>query len=235
MFIGHFAVGIAAKRAAPRASLGTYLLAAQFLDLLWPLFVLLGIESVRIAPGITVVTPLDFTSYPYSHSLLASGVWAALFGFLHWRVRGNPRESVLLGLVVLSHWVLDFVSHRPDMPLDLSSSTRVGLNLWSSLVLTLVVELGMFTIACVLYLGATKARDRTGNLACWGLIAFLLVVYLAAQFGPPPPSVPAMVWTTQSMWLLVAWGYWVDRHRESEPGLQASSGKPSPGSAPARS
>jgi hypothetical protein len=215
MFIGHFAVGIAAKRAGPRASLGTYILAAQFLDLLWPTFVLLGIESVRIAPGITVVTPLDFTSYPYSHGLLASFFWAALFGSVYWLARRNRRESLVLGLVVLSHWILDFVSHRPDMPLDLSSDTRVGLGLWSSLVLTLLVELSMFAGACVLYLDATRARDRTGRWACWALLAFLLVTYLAAQFGPPPPNVEAMVWTTQSMWLLVAWGYWIDRHRES--------------------
>ncbi len=213
MFIGHFAVGFASKRVAPRASLGTLILAAQFLDLLWPTFVLLGIESVRITPGITVVTPLDFTSYPYSHSLLAAGGWSVLFGFVYWLVRRNRRESVVLGFVVLSHWILDFVSHRPDMPLDLSSQTRVGLELWSSLVLTLLVELSMFAGACALYLGATRARDRVGRYACWGLLAFLLVTYLAAQFGPPPPNVDAMLWTTQSMWLLVAWGYWVDRHR----------------------
>ncbi len=213
MFIGHFAVGLASKRVAQRASLGTLFLAAQFLDLLWPTFVLLGIETVRIAPGITVVTPFDFTSYPYSHSLVAALGWSVLFALVYWGVRRNARESVVLALCVLSHWVLDFVTHRPDLPLTLGGSARVGLEMWSSLALTLSVELGMFALACFVYLRATRERDRTGRFACWGLMVFLLVAYLGAIFGPPPPGVEALGLGGQSVWLLVAWGYWVDRHR----------------------
>lgn len=215
MFIGHFAVGLAAKRVAPRASLGTLFLAAQFLDLLWPTFVLLGIETVKIAPGITAVTPLDFTSYPYSHSLVATLGWSLVFAWVYWSLRRNLRESVVLGFAVASHWVLDFVTHRPDMPLALGNGPRVGLELWASRPWTLAVELPMFAAGCALYLGGTRARDRTGTFACWGLIVFLLVAYFAALFGPVPPSVEALGWGGQSVWLLVLWGYWVDRHRET--------------------
>jgi len=213
VFIGHFAVGLASKRVAPRASLGTYFLAAQFLDLLWPTFLLLGLETVRIVPGITVVTPLDFTSYPYSHSLAAALGWSVLFALVYFGLRRNLRESVVLAICVLSHWVLDFVTHRPDLPLTLGGSVRVGLELWASRGWTLAVELSMFLAASTLYLRGTQARDRTGSLACWALLGFLLVAYFGAIFGPPPPSVPALGWGGQSVWLLVVWGYWVDRHR----------------------
>ena len=213
MFIGHFAVGLAAKRAAPRASLGTYFLAAQFLDLLWPTFLLLGIESVRIAPGITAVTPLDFTSYPYSHGLVSVLGWSVLFALAYLALRRDGRTALVLGLCVASHWVLDWITHRPDLPLGFGASRRVGLELWASRPATLAVELVMFAAGCVLYAGATHARDRTGKLAFAGLVAFLLVAYFAALFGPPPPSAESLGWGGQSVWLLVAWGWWVDRHR----------------------
>src|SRR5215467_12383703 len=127
MFIGHFGLGFGAKRAAPAVSLGTLFIACQFADLLWPILVLLGYEQVEIQPGATVMTPLDFISYPYSHSLLALCIWGALFGAAYLFVRrGRAAAAVTLALVV-SHWVLDYVTHRPDMPLTLSGSTRVGL------------------------------------------------------------------------------------------------------------
>src|SRR5512139_3691369 len=138
MFLGHFAVGFAAKRLAPRASLGTLFLAAQFIDLLWPLLVLLGIERVRIAPGITTVTPLDFEHYPWSHSLFAVSVWGVLFATVYLFIRRDRRASLVLGLAVLSHWLLDFLVHRPDLPL-LPGGERFGLGLWNSLAGTLVV------------------------------------------------------------------------------------------------
>jgi hypothetical protein len=95
MFIGHFGVAFAAKKVAPQTSLGTLILAAQFLDFLWPLFLLLGIEQVRIAPGITRVSPLDFTDYPISHSLLMATVWAVVFsGVYYAQRRSTPRSPV---------------------------------------------------------------------------------------------------------------------------------------------
>jgi hypothetical protein len=220
MFIGHFAVGFAGKRAAPAVSLGTLFLAAQLLDLLWPTFLLLGIESVRIAPGITAMTPLDFISYPYSHSLLAAVGWSVLLGLVYWllrrRRRGHVlRDGALLGGVVASHWVLDYVTHCPDLQLAPGIATRVGLGLWYSRPASLTVELLLFLVGVAVYARATTARDRVGRYALWGLVAFLLGTYLAAAFGPPPPDVTVLAWSGQSLWLLVAWGYWVDRHRAS--------------------
>jgi len=213
VFLGHFALAFAAKRAAPAASLGTLVLAAQFLDVLWPVFVLAGIERFEIAPGITAVTPLDFVSYPYSHSLLTSAVWAGLFGGIYLALRRNTGAALVLAALVLSHWLLDAASHRPDMPLAPGGGTRVGLGLWDSLPATLAVE-GLLFAACLWsYLRVTRAKDRVGSVNLWTLVAVLLLAYFGAVFGPPPPSVDAVAYTGLLAWLFVAWGYWIDRHR----------------------
>lgn len=213
MFVGHFALGLAGKRVAPALSLGTLFMAAQFLDLLWPTFLLLGLEEVQVAPGITAVTPLDFVSYPYSHSLAAAAGWAALFGGVAWLWRRRVDASLLLVGLVLSHWLLDFASHRPDLPLDLGGPTRVGLGLWYSLPATLAVELLLFAAGAVIYGRATVAEDRIGRYGLWGLVVFLLAAYLGALLGPPPPNAAMLGWGGQSVWLLVLWGFWLDRHR----------------------
>jgi hypothetical protein len=212
MFIAHFGVGFSCKAAAPRTSLGSFFLAAQFIDLLWPSFLLLGLERVRIQPGNTLVTPLDFSYYPFSHSLAAVVVWAILFGLVYQLVQRYRRGALLLGLAVVSHWVLDFVVHRPDLPLAFGR-LKVGLGLWSSLGGTLAVEFAIFAIGVFLYLRVTRAADKMGSYALWALIAFLAAAYLANVFGSPPPGVAAIAWVGQTQWLIVLWGYWVDRHR----------------------
>jgi hypothetical protein len=215
MFIGHFGLGFGAKRVAPAPSLGTLFIASQLADLLWPTLVLLGVETVRVQPGATVMTPLDFVSYPYSHSLLALAIWGALFAGAY-RVlrRGSSALAALtLGALVVSHWVLDVIVHRPDLPLTFTGDARFGLGLWNSLPGTLTVELAIFLAGVVIYARCTAARDRVGSYALWGLVGFLLVVYFANVFGPPPPSAPVVAWSAEAMWLLVVWGYWVDRHR----------------------
>ncbi len=215
MFIGHFGLGFGAKRFAPAVSLGTLFLAAQFADLLWPALLLMGVEQVRIDPGITVVTPLDFVHYPYSHSLIAMVGWGAVFGIVYKLARrSRPAAAVLLAALVVSHWVLDLVMHRPDLPLTAGGAERYGLGLWNSLPGTLAVEVPLFLAGAFLYVRSTAPRDRTGKIALAGLVLFLLAVYFVNFFGEPPPSSTAVAWVTQSMWLLVAWGYWVDRHRE---------------------
>lgn len=213
MFIGHFGVGFGAKAAAPRVSLGTLLLAAQFLDLLWPIFVLLGIESVRIDPGNTAFTPLDFVSYPLTHSLLAAVGWGVLLGCAYALHRRWLRGAVVVAAAVVSHWVLDWVSHRPDLPL-IPGGTKVGLGLWNSVAATVAVESLIFVAGIALYLRATRARDNVGLWALWSLVATLVIAYVRNMVGPPPPSANAVGWVTLSMWLFVPWGYWIDRHRE---------------------
>lgn len=213
MFIGHFAVGLAAKRLAPDVSLGTLFLAAQLADLVWPTLVLAGIESLSIRPGITAVTPLDFTRYPYSHSLVGMALWGLGLGIVYFTIKRRALAALVLFMVVLTHWLLDFVSHRPDLPLTLTGAERFGLGLWHSRIATLAVE-GLFFAACVwIYVRATRPVDAAGRWWLVALVAFLVVVYLANIFGPPPPSVAAVAWTAQAIWLLVAWGYRIDRHR----------------------
>ena len=213
MFIGHYAVGFASKRAAPRTSLGWLMAAPLFLDILWPLFVLAGIEHVRIAPGDTAFTPLAFDWYPWSHSLLMTLVWAALFAFLYWQRTHYGRGAAVLALGVLSHWVLDAISHRPDLPLAPGSGVRVGLGLWNAPTATMIVEIGMFVAAVWLYARTTHARDGVGR---WGFVAFvlfLLAAYGADRFSPPPPSVDAIAYAAIALYVTPVWAGWFDRHR----------------------
>lgn len=216
MFLGHFAVAFAAKRAAPELSLGTLFAAAQLADLVWPTLVLLGVERFEVRPGITAVTPFEFLHYPYSHSLVALAGWGLALAIAWLAVRrGTPKAALLIVAVVLSHWLLDVIAHRPDMPLTLGGDTRLGMGLWNSLPGTLAVESALFAVCTALYAVTTRALDRIGRWALWGLLAFLVLVYLASVFGPPPPSTAAVAWSAQAIWLLVAWGYWVDRHRSA--------------------
>jgi hypothetical protein len=214
MFLGHFGVGFVGKRAAPAVSLGTLFTAGQLADLLWPTLVLLGIERFEIRPGITAVTPLDFVSYPYSHSLVALSAWGVLFGTLYALInRSRVATAITLALVVVSHWMLDVLVHRPDMPVTVSGTMRLGFGLWNSVPGTLITELSMFTAGVVLYARKTTARDRIGSVAFGSLVGFLLVVFFLNVSGPPPPSVGAVAWSAEAMWLLGIWAYWVDRHR----------------------
>ena len=214
MFIGHFGLAFVAKRTAPAASLGTLFAASQFADLLWPTLVLLGYERVEVLPGATRVTPLDFVSYPYSHSLLALGAWAAAGGLVYYAIRrARISAAITVALLIVSHWLLDYATHRADMPLTPGGADRIGLGLWNSVPGTLAVELTMLAFGVALYLRATTPRDRIGSVGLWSLVIFLVAVYLASVFGPPPPSAAAVAWSAQAMWLLVVWGYWVDQHR----------------------
>ena len=201
---------MAAKKIDGEVSLATAFLAAQLPDVVWPVFVLAGAESVAIAPGDTAVTPLRFESYPYSHSLLAVGLWAAALAALHFAKRRRLRAAALLAGLVLSHWVLDALSHRADMPLTPWGAARVGLGLWQSLPATLVVEGLLFACGVALYRQATRGRPGAARFA--GLGAFLVVVYLANVFGPPPPSVSAIgIAGLLGALLIVAWAAWVER------------------------
>lgn len=212
MFIGHFAVGFAAKRVAPRASLGTLLLATSFVDLVWPVLLVVGLEHVRIDPGNTPFTPLDFYDYPITHSIPGGLLWATLLGGIwYWRHRVG-RTALVIGALVMSHWVLDAISHRPDMPV-LPSGPYVGLGLWNSVVATMVVETAMFVAGVVIYVRMTRPRDRVGRWSLVGMIGFLSVIYGLNAFSPPPPSERVLSYGALLAWLLVPWPYWIDRHR----------------------
>ena len=214
MFIGHFAMGFGAKRFAPQVSLGILFLACQLADLIWPNLVLLGIEHLSIEPGATVMTPLDFSSYPYSHSLVALLVWASIFALLYMALsRSGHKAAVVVAALVFSHWVLDVLSHRPDMPITLGEASKIGVGLWNYPLIAIPVELLLFATGVWIYSRCTKPRNRKGSIGLWALVLFLLIIYLANVLGPPPPSTAAVAWSAQAMWLIVAWGFWVDRHR----------------------
>jgi membrane-bound metal-dependent hydrolase YbcI (DUF457 family) len=215
MFIGHFALGFAAKRIEPRLSLATTFAAVQLLDLVWPVLVLAGVERVAADPGNTQFTGLAFQSYPFSHSLLMAIVWAAAFAGLLLLRRRPLRAAALVAVLVVSHWVLDWLTHRPDLQLVPWSPARYGLGLWNSRAGTLLVELSLFALGLVNYVGVTVSRDRRGTFGFVGLVAFLLLVYLGALLAPPAPGTPgaAIAGPALAMWLLVWWGGWVDRHR----------------------
>jgi hypothetical protein len=214
MFVGHFGLGFGGKWQAKKVSLGTLFLASQFIDLLWPSLLLVGLESVRIAPGITRLTPLDFVHYPISHSLLSVLGWALLFAGAYFLLRRSARGTVVCGLLVLSHWVLDLLTHRPDLQLAPMSDFRVGMGLWNSPSVAVAVELLLFGVGVFLYARSTRASDRSGIIGFWALVLFLLVVYFGNVFGSPPPSEQAIAWVAQAQWILIVWAYWLDRHRE---------------------
>lgn len=213
MFIGHYAVALASKRAAPRTSLGATFAACQLPDLLWPIFLLLGWERVEVTPAGNPFLNLTFTDYPWSHSLLADLVWAAVAGGIYLAISRNRRGAVVVGLVVLSHWVLDWVTHRPDPPLY-PGGALVGLGLWRSVVGTVVVEGGLFVVGLRLYFSSTRARDAVGRYSLGALLALVVILYVSTLMGPPPPSSQAIGWFGLVGWLIPLWAYWGDRHRE---------------------
>ena len=215
MFIGHFALGFAAKRLTPRVPLAMLFAAAQLADLLWPFLIAAGVEQVRIDPGNTAFTPLDFISYPYSHSLVLLVVWGLALGYVYvWRSRINSNALAVLAALVVSHWVLDFATHRPDMPLY-PGGPKLGLGLWNSVPATLAVESAIFAASIWIYARATRARDSVGRWGLVGLVMLLAVSYVAAAFGGPPPSVAAIHLTgIAGGAIILALAWWVDAHRE---------------------
>jgi hypothetical protein len=215
MFLGHFGVALAAKRVAPRPSLGTLVLAAQLVDGVWPILLLLGVERVRIVPGLTAASPLDFVWYPYTHSLVAVLAWAGALAGGYWLLRRDNRGAGWLAALVLSHWALDALSHRRDVP-TWPGGPLVGGGLWHSLPATIVVEVALLGAGAWLYAAATRPRDRLGVVLLWAFAATLAVLYLASVFGPPPPNATVLAWSGLAGWPFVAWAYWIDRHRVPE-------------------
>ena len=213
MFIGHFGVALAAKKLTPRTSLGSLFFAAQFLDLLWPIFLLAGLEHVRIAPGITRMSPFDFYDYPITHSLLTAAVWSVAVGGAYYLLRRSGRAAWVMGVAVISHWVLDLLVHRPDLPLW-PSGPKVGLGLWNFWVLETVIEVSIFAIGCWLYFSVTRPRDNVGRYALWALLVFLFFGWVASLAAGAPPNERSMAWGALSMWIVVPWAWWADQHRE---------------------
>lgn len=218
MFIGHFAVGFAAKKFAPRTSLAALIAAPIFLDLLWPVFLLFGWEHVRIVPGITRYNALDLYDFPWSHSLLMSVVWATAFSLIYYRMSRYRPGALAIWIGVVSHWILDWITHRQDMPLYPGGGPRLGLRLWNHVAATMATEISMLAVGVWLYFRATRARDRIGQYAFLAYVVALLGLFLSDRFSGPPPSVSAIVWVSIPIeTIFLIWPWWFDRHRDLRP------------------
>ncbi|MBI1910688.1 MAG: hypothetical protein HYS21_01665 [Deltaproteobacteria bacterium] len=215
MFIGHYAVGFAAKRFAPGVSLGTFFMAAIWLDLVWPVLLLLGIEQLKIVPGITAVSPFDFAYYPFSHSLTAGIIWSACLGLAYFICRRSPLSALVIGITVLSHWFLDAIVHIPDLPLTFTGEERIGLGLWNSALGTILLEGGIFVIGAGVYLRSTCPLDKIGRYGLLSLMLLLVMIYAGQFFGAVPPNESVVAFTGLSQWLFVLFAFWVDRHRQA--------------------
>ena len=215
MFVGHLAVALGAKKVEPSIPLGAAVAAAFGIDLLWPILLLLGIESVRVSPGDTAFTNLAFESYPWSHSLLAVIGWSIIVGLIGQRLLGSRWAGMLLGGLVLSHWILDLITHRPDLPLW-PGGPMAGLGLWGSVPGTIVVEGGLLAIGLWLYLGASSTRDRIGTWALAGLVALSTLIWISQPWAPIPESASAVAMGALVLWLLPPWAMWIEKHRSTK-------------------
>jgi len=213
MFLGHFAVAYAGKRVAPRTNLGWLFFCAQFADMLWPVLVMQGVEIVHIAPGDTAFTPLRFDYYPWSHSLFMDVIWGVVLASMYYTLRRDRNGAGVTFVLVVSHWVLDWISHRPDMPFYPGGVWRVGLGLWNSVPFTIIVESLMFAGGVWIYMTLTEPKDRIGHIGAWALVVFLIIIYVANAFGPPPPNVMAIALAGLLGWPLTLLPWWTDRHR----------------------
>ena len=230
MFLGHYGVAFALKRAEPKLSLGTLFLAVQLADLLWGIFLLLGWERVRIDPGYTAVTPLQFLEYPISHGLVGMTCWALIGAAVYysWPTRDTSRHwqaAALVGFAILSHFPIDLLVHAPDLPIWGQDSFKLGLGLWNNPTATLLVELVALAAGVAVYVGFRSHRHpvRPGRLA--GVVLVLVAIYLVNFFGPPPPSVTAIaVADIIGLLLLAAFAAWADRR--TTPAELAAAGLP---------
>jgi len=214
MFAGHLAVAMAAKHVEPRAPLGLLVAASFGIDMAWPFLLLAGLESVSVEAGATAFTPLSFESYPWSHSLVMVVLWGAIAGLVVRRFGWSARIAAVTGALVVSHWVLDFVTHRPDMPLW-PGGPVVGLGLWNSVPATLMAEGLMLVAGTWLYVRAAPARDRLGTVGLVAMVLLVLVIWASGPFSPPPPSATAVAYVALALWIFPVWAWRIDAHRGS--------------------
>lgn len=167
--------------------------------------------------GITAASPLELYDFPISHSLLLDVVWAGLFAAIYFVLRRYARGAWVLGAAVVSHWVLDWLSHRPDMPLAPGAAGRCGVGLWDSIPLTYAVEGSLWLLGIAVYLNSTRARDGIGSYAFWLMIVLLSAIWVASIGGPPPPGIGVVALGNLVSVVVFAWGYWIDGHRPVRP------------------
>jgi hypothetical protein len=216
VFVGHYGPSFAIKALRPAIPLWVLFIAVQFVDVAWAVLVLLGVEKVRIVPGITASNPLDLYYMPYTHSLIAAIVWSIVVGVLVRPVPGiRPRSlAVWVGIAVFSHWVLDFLVHHPDLPLY-DDAMKVGLGLWNYPAIALSLEAVLLFGGMILYLRATKPINALGRLGfpIFGVVMLAIQGYIF--FGPPPASPSAAAVTALVSYVVFAViAQWLARQRQ---------------------
>ncbi len=220
MFIGHYGVALAAKKVDKNIPLGLLFFATQFVDILFFLLILTGIERMTIVPGITASNPLDFTYYPYSHSLTASLLWAGLF-FVVFKIipsksgSRNNRSALVIAAIVLSHFFLDVIVHRPDLPLFVDDSYKLGLGLWNYVITSSLIEILILVIGLWLYLKSTKGISFGGKYGMIIFAVFLVIMQMASLFMPPPPDIRGFaIFGLVYQLSMVGVTSWLDRKRK---------------------
>jgi hypothetical protein len=210
LLVGHVAVGFLAKRVAPGVSLGTLVLAALLPDLLWCAFMIAGLEGVEmIKPGTTLMNSTVVSRMDWSHSL-ASG---ALLGGAFVIFRRNRTGAWVLFAAVLSHWLLDFASHNPDMALAPGTKLHLGLGLWNSIPETLAIEGALWLLALVLFVKASHSANRAALYVLWIVAALLTAAWYNNIAGPPPDTSRMGISSLIFFALVTGWAYWMNQLR----------------------
>lgn len=215
MFIGHFGLSFAAKKAAPKVSLATLFLATQFVDLLWPFLLVFHIEKMAVVPGFTKTNSFDFEYFPWTHSLLMGVVWGIVVGGIYWLIKKDKQGALVVGLCVLSHWFFDLIVHVSDLQLLPFVDMKVGFGLWNHVILTLIIEFVLFLGGAYIYTTVTKAKNWVGKWILLVLVVLLLIVQLGNTYGPPPAGglVNLLITFLTLFAVILALAWWIDRNR----------------------
>jgi hypothetical protein len=217
MHVGHFAAGMIAKRFDPKLSLGTCVFAAILADLLWCIFMMAGIEQIELKAGPGAANYFEPHNIVWSHSLLTNVVWATVLAGAYYFCRRNIISACLLFTLVLSHWVLDVVAHKPDMPLAPGVESLFGLGLWTNIPATIIVEGGLWVLGTGLYLRATRPKNRLAHYVFWSMLVLLTLSWYNNIAGPPPPNAHTVsAFSFIYFSLVVAWAYWLNRLRPTK-------------------
>jgi hypothetical protein len=215
VFAGHYGPSFAIRAVRPDIPLWVLFLAAQLIDIVWAMLVLAGIEKLRIVPGITAANPLDLYYMPYTHGLVAALSWSVGAAVVcRWAFRWKGWSAAAwVGAAVMSHWVADWLVHRPDLPLY-GDSLKVGLGLWNHVVLSFGLEVLVLVGGLWLYMSRTRGLTPVGRFGPIVLLVLMLAVQVASLIGPMPPS-PATV-AASGLVAYVAFAAvaaWIDRQR----------------------
>jgi len=215
MFVGHYGPSFAIKSFRPAIPLWLLFIAVQFVDVLWAVLVLLGVEKVRIVPGITASNPLDLYYMPYTHSLVAAIFWSVAAGVVIWLLPrvATRTAAIWLGVAVFSHWVLDFLVHRPDLPVY-DDTMKIGLGLWNYPAVALSLEAVLLFGGMILYFRATKPVNTLGRVGLPVFGVVMLAIQSYVFFGPPPVSPAAAAVTALAAYVAFAFiAEWLARQR----------------------